>query len=84
MVPDPQTHARQPQAQKTSDRDRKNNGQDAASLTATQRAKDSQAALNKLREQQEALRRTEKKPQRKDTPGQDTGRTDDRSSGRSL
>lgn len=79
-----QAHAPQPQAQKTSDRDRKNNGQDPTNVTATQRAKDSLAALNKLRDQQKALHRTEKKPGRKDNPGQDAGRTDDRGSGRSL
>ena len=82
------SHAPQAQAQKTSDRDRTRNGQDASKVTASQRAKDSLAALNKLRDQQEALRRTEKKPAKpapKDTPPtQDTARTDERGRGRGL
>ncbi|MDQ4504443.1 MobF family relaxase [Sinomonas sp. ASV322] len=81
------THAPKAQAQRTSDKDRTANGQDATSVTATQRAKDSLAALNRLRDQQEALRRAEQKPRRKDTPGgNDSGRSDERNRdrGRSL
>lgn len=78
------THATQAQAQKTSDSDRTANSQETTSVTASQRAKDSLAALNKLTGRQQALPRTEKEPKTSINGDQDAARTDDRSHGRSL
>lgn len=78
------SHAPQAQAQQTSDNDRKAQGQEATSVTASQRAKESLAALNKLTGKKDPQAQAEKKTKPNTTAEQNAGRTDDRGHGRSL